>query len=358
MTKRLIAGHRPGQVSCPRREPRALQWRLPLPSGFSASQTFNRPGSSCASWSKPYAGRSGRSAPPVSTAGDAASALSSEACISPPWGRPCALATSFGTAPPPACPRIPTAGPAQVNRRARKIPATLWPSWAVRLSPPDGAYPRILAPVLSSAVLLVGNPMDLDEVATRLGSVTDGRTISRLLQLLADDPHWDAIAAAVTRLAAYLDDNDVPIDYQRRRRLDYSDLLPPRQWLDLCRRTGMPPGRGRRDKMARCHAVRAHQRASRRGRTRFRYRRRRSLLPRRNSPLRRFRTPELAAALDETARDFLARHRVRGEPVTWQPPMSLLRDLDLPGPDPSLIDVARLHELVREGAHPVQRPPR
>jgi hypothetical protein len=56
----------------------------------------------------------------------------------------------------------------------------------------------------------------------------------------------------VTRLAAYLDDNDVPIDYQRRRRLDYSDLLPPRQWPDLCRRTGTSPGQGRRDKIVRC----------------------------------------------------------------------------------------------------------
>jgi hypothetical protein len=66
------------------------------------------------------------------------------------------------------------------------------------------------------------------------------------------------------------------------------------------------------------------------------------------------RTPELAAALDETARDFLAKHHVRGEPLAWHPPLSLLGDLDLPGPDPSLIDVARLHELVRERANSVQ----
>ena len=51
---------------------------------------------------------------------------------------------------------------------------------------------------------------------------------------------------------------------------------------------------------------------------------------------------------------ILARHRGRGEPVTWHPPFSLLSDLDLPGPDPSLIDVTRLHELVRERANPVQ----
>ena len=250
-------------------------------------------------------------------------------------------------------PTLPAAGRAQVNRRARKIPATLWPSWAVRLSPLDGAYPRILAPVLSCVVLLVGNPMELDEVATRLGSVTDARTISRLLQLLADDPRWEAIAAAVTRLAAYLDENDVPIDYQRRRRLDYSDLLPSRQWLDLCRRTGVLSGQGRRDKIARCllfarisglpieaapgfaATCEAYFRAA-------------------TARFAAIRTPELATALDGAARDFLARHRIRGEPVTWQPPASLLNGLKLPGPDPSLIDVARLHELVRERKHPVQ----
>ena len=250
-------------------------------------------------------------------------------------------------------PALPTTGRVRVNRRARKIPAALWPSWAVRLSPPDGAYPRILAPVLSSAVLLVGNPMELDEVATRLGSVTDGRTISRLLQLLVDDSRWEAIAAAVTRLAAHLDDNDVRVDYQRRRRLDYADLLPPQQWLDLCRRTGVSPGHERRDKIARCLLfarisglpVEAAPDFAATGEAYFR------------AEAARFaaiRTPEVAAALDQTARDFLTRHRVRGEPVTWHPPLNLLSDLDLPGPDLSLIDVTRLHELVRERAHPVQ----
>jgi len=252
-------------------------------------------------------------------------------------------------------PALPTVGRVQVNRRARKIPAALWPAWAVRLSPPDGAYPRILAPVLSSAVLLVGTQMELDEVATRLGSVTDGRAVSRVLQLLVDDSRWDAIATAVTRLTTYLDDSDVPIDYQRRRRLDYANLLPPQQWLDLCRRTGVPPGRGRRDKMARCllfarvsglPVEAAPDFGTAVGEAYFRAE---------TARFAALRTPELAAALDETARDFLARRGVRGEPVAWQPPMSLLKDLDLPGPDPSLIDVTRLHELAQGGAHPVQR---
>jgi AraC-like DNA-binding protein len=250
-------------------------------------------------------------------------------------------------------PALPATGRAQINRRARKVPSSLWPYWAVRLSPPGGAYLRTLAPVLSSAVLLVGNPMDLVEVATRLGSVTDDRAISRVLQILVDHPRWEAIATALTRLADYLDDHDVPIDYQRRRRLGYSDLLPPQQWLDLCRRIGVPPGQGRRDKIARCmlfarisgFPMEAAPDFAATGEAYFRAE---------TARFAAIRTPEFVAALDETARDFLARHRVRGEPVTWHPPGSLLSDLDLPRPDPSLIDVARLHELVRERAHPVR----
>ena len=175
--------------------------------------------------------------------------------------------------------------------------------------------------------------MDLDEVATRLGSVTDGRTISRILQLLAGDPRWEAIAAAVTRLADYLDDNDVPVDYQRRRRLDYSGLLPPRQWLDLCRRTGVSPGQGRRDKIARCMLfarisglpVEAAPDFAATGEAYFRAE---------TARFAAIRTPELAAALDETARDFLARHRVRGEPVTWHPPRQPSQRSRPPGTGP------------------------
>ncbi|MGE5289917.1 MAG: TniQ family protein [Micromonosporaceae bacterium] len=237
--------------------------------------------------------------------------------------------------------------------RPRKVPASLWPSWAVRLGPPDGAYHRTLAPVLSSAVLLVGSRMDLEEAAARLGPVTDGRTISRILQLLAGDPRWEAIADAVTRLAEYLDNHDVPVDYHRRRRLNYSGLLPPRQWLDLCRRAGVSPGQGRRDEIARCMLfarisglpVEAAPHFAATGEAYFRAE---------TARFAAIRTPELAAALDETARDFLARHRIRGEPITWHPPFSLLSDLDLPGPDPSLIEITRLHELVRERAYPVQ----
>jgi hypothetical protein len=115
------------------------------------------------------------------------------------------------------------------------------------------------------------------------------------------------------------------------------------------------PGQGRRDKMARCllfarisglPVEAAPDFGTAGGEAYFRAE---------TARFAALRTHELAGALDEIARSFLARHRVRGEPVTWQPPVSLLDDLYLPGPDPSLIDIARLHELVREGEHSAQR---
>lgn len=249
-------------------------------------------------------------------------------------------------------PAFPAGGRTLASRRARKLPASIWPSWAVRLSPPGGAYPRILAPVLSGLALLPAHRIELDEAADMLGAATDGVTISRILQFLADDPHWESIATALTRLADYLDGNNVPVDYRRRRKLDYAGLLTDGQWLDLHRRTGVQPGHERRVSMARCLLFA-----------------RISGLPVETAPwfngdseayfraeTARFavlRTPELAAGLDEIARDFLSRHKVRGEPVTWSPSASLLDGLDLPGPDPDLIDVARLHELVRTGSSPV-----
>lgn len=45
--------------------------------------------------------------------------------------------------------------------------------------------------------------------------------------------------------------NGTPIDYGRRRLLDYTGLLPRDRWLETCRRTGTPPGTGRRERIAR-----------------------------------------------------------------------------------------------------------
>ncbi|MFJ6569167.1 hypothetical protein ACIQNU_17245 [Streptomyces sp. NPDC091292] len=46
-------------------------------------------------------------------------------------------------------------------------------------------------------------------------------------------------------------------------------------------------------------------------------------------------------------RAFLDRHHLAHEPLTWQPPTTLLDGFDLPGCDPHAVALARLHQLIR-----------
>jgi hypothetical protein len=81
-------------------------------------------------------------------------------------------------------PALPSTAGHQASRRARWLPAALWPHWAVRLSPESGTFSRILEPALAAAALLVGTRIELGRAAALLGGATDKRTLSRMLQLL------------------------------------------------------------------------------------------------------------------------------------------------------------------------------
>lgn len=198
-----------------------------------------------------------------------------------------------------------------------------WPSWTVRLTPPEGIYARSLAPVLAALLLIPDSRTSLDQAAGLAGDVIDGIEISRLLQELDDLPQWPDIITALDRLADHLDAADVPIDYGRRQLLDYTGLLPHDRWLTICRRTGTPPGTGRRERIARSQLFR-----------------RLSGLPAESVPddlggldsaefratslrFAALQTPELTHALQQEALNFLASHHIHDEPVTWQPPTAL-----------------------------------
>ncbi|MEU6943986.1 LysR family transcriptional regulator [Streptomyces sp. NPDC046316] len=251
-------------------------------------------------------------------------------------------------------PRRPTRTARDIEQRARKIRTMFWPPWTIRLTPPEGINARALAPVLAALLLTPDSRTSLDQAAGLAGDAIDGTEVSRLLQELDDLPQWPDIATALDRLADYLDANSIPIDYGRRRLLDYTGLLPHDRWLEICRRTGTPPGTGRRERIARSQLFQ-----------------RLSGLPAeflpddlggldgaefRATSLRftALQTPELTHALQQEALSFLASHDIHDEPVTWQPPAALLAGLSLPGPDPAHVDLPRLHQLVRERQHPVQ----
>ncbi|MEU2131464.1 LysR family transcriptional regulator [Streptomyces sp. NPDC018352] len=251
-------------------------------------------------------------------------------------------------------PRRPARTTRDIEQRARKIPTMFWPSWTVRLTPPEGIHARALAPVLAALLLIPDSRTSLDQAADLIGDAIDGIEVSRLLQELNALPQWLDIVIALDRLTDHLAADGTPIDYGRRRHLDYTGLLSHDRWLEICRRTGTPPGTGRRERIARSQLFQ-----------------RLSGLPAESVPddlggldsaefratslrFTALQTPELAHALQQEALNFLASHQIHDEPVTWQPPTTLLAGLSLPGPDPAHVDLPRLHQLVRQRQHPVQ----
>ncbi|MFF2375100.1 TniQ family protein [Streptomyces xiamenensis] len=251
-----------------------------------------------------------------------------------------------------ALPRRPTASTRTIQRRARSIPSAFWPAWTIRLISPAQADQHNTGPALATSLLVIDSPQTLQTAAERLGAVIDGHQASLVLRRLDDHPQWHQLMTVLNRLADHLDTHPAPIDYERRRSLDYTSLLPPERWQDICRQAGVRDPKGRLATVARHYLFQ-----------------RISGLPtgaapggRRNRPVpntsvdrfTRVNTPELKAVLDSEARAFLAGRHIHDEPLTWQPPGHLFEELDLPGPDLAHVDIPRLHHLVRRRRTPIQ----
>ncbi|MET9989908.1 TniQ family protein [Streptomyces mutabilis] len=232
------------------------------------------------------------------------------------------------------------------DQRVHKIPSCFWPGWSVLLSPPQGAYSRTLRPCLSASLALVGTRDDLRVITRRLGSVTTRQMTSKVLQFLHAQGHWAVVSAALVRLADYLDAHEVPIDHQRRRMLDYTDLLPETRWHQICEEAGVHPGQGRRLTVARstlfeqlsglpAHLAPAHFAITR--------------------PMDRphmnyfvaFLTPEVRDGMHRAGSDFLAQNGIEGEPLAWEPPTMIADGLGTAGHDLEKADISRLHQMIR-----------
>jgi hypothetical protein len=252
-------------------------------------------------------------------------------------------------APAPAV-RLDTTG-ALAHARRHAIPSAFWPAWTARLLPPKEGYPWVRGPALAASLLLAGTRLTHAEAAGLLGDVTTHWTVTSTLQRLHATPQWRDICTALTTLASHLDAQPPPIDYERRRHLDYAGLLPDTQWEDIRLRTE------RAD----------HLQLSRRLAPYARHVLFTQLsgLPATRAPFPRpgngdrFKnrlaafvtslTPELAAELTRVAEEFLIRHQIRDEPPAWQPSAKLLDGLNLPGPDLASVDLSEIHALVRAG---------
>lgn len=240
-----------------------------------------------------------------------------------------------------ALPGYPTASASPPFPPAR-LPTMLWPAWSLRLAIPH-CHQWQLRPALSAVLLLVNSRFTLDEATRLIGGPLKGQDISRVLRLLEKHDQWHNIRAALIGMAAYLADNEIPIDYYRRRRTDYTTLLSDAVWAQICRDTATPGPVAARARIARCFLFECL-----------------SGLPAATAPgalddsafrtktadFPRYLTPALAQALHAHAEEFLTEQGIEGEPATWQPTSRVLEELELPGPDPAAVAIPELHRLV------------
>ncbi|MFE5284904.1 LysR family transcriptional regulator [Nocardia sp. NPDC056611] len=240
-------------------------------------------------------------------------------------------------------PILPTAGIDDVRDRIRSMPTLLWPAWSLPMTV-HGLHPRFVRAALPAALLIIGTRLSPTEAIESFNSrITSGRGVTYLLYSYSRSDRNGGTSAtiALQRMADHLDGGAVPIDYQRRRELDYSGLLPDEVWSRICRVTGASGSHPGRALVARRYlyetlsgrlvsdatpAIAPSVQTS-------------------ASDFPEYLTPEIAAALDEHAAEFLAARGIDDEPVSWTPPTDLLLDLRLPGPDPAAIDVGQLHGL-------------
>ncbi|MEB3020032.1 hypothetical protein [[Mycobacterium] crassicus] len=239
-------------------------------------------------------------------------------------------------------PSAPARKIAQIDKIATKLPSALWENIALRLAVP-GCHLRQLRPALSVAVLLVGARANLKLLTERISSPFGEHAVSRILQLLSKHPDWLEITQAIHELAEHLIRLKVLIDYSRRRRLDYRQLLPDDAWLRICRETGATSSGSARALIARHYLKERIAGAPSSNR---------AISPALRTKIADFPyylTPDLADALDSEAQAFLISQGVQREPVYYQPSTDFLDGLHLPGQNPGDIDIATLHGGIQAG---------
>lgn len=209
--------------------------------------------------------------------------------------------------------------PSRPDRRIQihqSVPAWLWPQWALQIDAP-GLGAGELRMVLSVALLLVGSDAGIRSACAQLGSFTTVHAVKRVLGVLSSQSDWATTVSMLTYLADLLETGVCPIDYQRRRQLFVTDLLPDREWERLCRDLATPADDATRAYLCRWWLYeRITGSPTRRGPptgegTRF---------WRMYCELPATLSPEEVTALDCCGRRFLDAQGMENEPLCWQPP--------------------------------------
>ncbi|MDT0421126.1 TniQ family protein [Streptomyces evansiae] len=141
-------------------------------------------------------------------------------------------------------PQPPAAHPELIERRAAAIPATLWPSWSMRLMPHQTGGLRGVKVVefragLSALLLVVRSTSRVYRDALELLGDPVPSTFVKSMVTRLDRQYLTPLLAALTQLADALDDHGSPIDYQRRRSLADTGLaIDRRAYRQLVARNG------------------------------------------------------------------------------------------------------------------------
>jgi hypothetical protein len=139
--------------------------------------------------------------------------------------------------------------------RAAKVPALLWEGWTRALAP-RRLHRGIAAGALAAAVVFTGSRLTHSAALTLLDRDAPARRVTHVMRELGRNGTEPATLATIVRLATYLDTYQTPIDYGRRRGLDYTDLLSRHDWDLLADQANVHSGHPRRWALARGYLYR------------------------------------------------------------------------------------------------------
>jgi len=116
----------------------------------------------------------------------------------------------------------------------RNVPTLLWCPLAAAVDVIEhGLAWSTYCQTLSWLLLEIGARPTERTIRDGLLATTERKRVHEFVETMRREPRWTDVAAALTRLHAFLTAHPSPIDYRRRRQLDYTDILTAEQWNRL-----------------------------------------------------------------------------------------------------------------------------